>query len=217
MSANKNKPELKKQDPFITKNPLLFKKYKPIKIIGKGTFSTVYLSININTGQQLAIKVEKRECPATDLLESEAFLLYLLRGFGIPEVISFGRTKTHNILIEPLLGFSLLDLHVKKKKKILMKDICMIAIQLIDRIEWVHSKNVVYRDIKPENFLFGKKDPETLYIIDFGLCRKYKSTKTGKHIIPKNTGKFTGTSRYASVYAMAGNEQSRRDDIESIG
>ena len=91
------------------------------------------------------------------------------------------------------------------------------AIQILDRIEWIHSNNIVYRDIKPENFLFGKKDPEVLYLIDFGLCRKYKSSTTGKHIKPKNMGKFTGTSRYASLYAMAGNEQSRRDDIESIG
>ena len=66
------------------------------------------------------------------------------------------------------------------------------------------------------DFLFGKVDKNVLYLIDFGLCRKYIS-KTGKHIKPKNLGKFTGTSRYASVYAMAGNEQSRRDDIESIG
>ena len=216
MSDNNNKSIFSKEDSFISSNPTIFKKYKPIRVIGKGTFSSVYLSININTGQKLAIKVEKRENSETDLLESEAFLLYSLRGFGIPEVISFGRTKTYNILIEPLLGISLLDLYSKKNKKILMKDICLIAIQLLDRIEWVHTKNIVYRDVKPENFLFGKIDPEVLYIIDFGLCRKYKY-KNGKHINPKNTGKFTGTSRYASIYAMAGNEQSRRDDIESIG
>ena len=204
------------EDEFLSQNPIIFKKFKPLKLIGKGTFSSVYLAENLKTNNQVAIKVEKRINDTTDLLETEAFLLHSLRGFGIPEVISFGKTKNYNILIEPLLGISLLDLYVKKNKKIDIRDICLIAIQLIDRIEWVHSKNIIYRDIKPENFLFGKKNPDILYIIDFGLCRKYIN-KNGKHISPKNTGKFTGTSRYASIYAMAGNEQSRRDDIESIG
>ena len=161
------------EDEFISQNPKIFKKFKPLKLIGKGTFSTVYLAENISNSQQVAVKVEKRINDSTDLLESEAFLLYKLRGFGIPEVISFGRLKNYNILIEPLLGISLLDLYIKKNKKIDMKDICLIAIQLIDRIEWVHSKEIIYRDVKPENFLFGKINPEILYMIDFGLCRKY--------------------------------------------
>ena len=205
------------QEVFIQQNKLLFKKYKPLKLIGKGTFSDVYLSLNTKTNKYVAIKAEKKCKNGVELLESEAFLLYSLRGFGIPQVLSYGRTKTHNILVLPLLGKSLLDLFIYKNKNISINDICLIAIQILDRIEWIHSNNIVYRDIKPENFLFGKKDPEVLYLIDFGLCRKYRSSTTGKHIKPKNMGKFTGTSRYASLYAMAGNEQSRRDDIESIG
>ena len=206
-----------KKDLFLIQNKLLFKKYHPIKSIGKGTFSTVYLTLNILSNNYVAIKAEKRNKNEVELLESEAFLLYYLRGFGIPEVLSYGRTKSHNILVMPLLGRSLLEILILKNKYINYNDICSVSIQILDRIEWVHSNNIVYRDIKPENFLFGEKDKETLYLIDFGLCRKYKSSKTGKHIPPKSLGKFTGTSRYASVYAMAGNEQSRRDDIESIG
>jgi len=202
---------------FIPLDKIIFKKYKPIKKIGKGTFSSVYISLCLEKNNYVAIKAEKRSKNGVELLETEAFFLYSLRGFGIPEVISYGRTKTHNILVMPLLGQSILDLIIMKGKKLHMNDICLIALQILERIEWVHSKNIVYRDIKPENFLFGKTDPEVLYLIDFGLCKKYKSSKTGKHILPKNLGKFTGTSRYASIYSMAGNEQSRRDDIESIG
>ena len=205
------------KDLFLCQNKLIFKKYKPIKLIGKGTFSNVYLSLNTKKNSYVAIKAEKRNPRGVELLESEAFLLYSLKGFGIPTVLSYGRTKIYNILVQPLLGKSLLDFFISKNKNININDICLIAIQILERIEWVHSNNIVYRDIKPENFLFGKKDPEILYLIDFGLCRKYKSSNTGKHISPKNLGKFTGTSRYASLYAMAGNEQSRRDDIESIG
>ena len=216
-SFNESIENEKEKDNFLKQNQILFKKYHPIRPIGKGTFSTVYASINIKTKAFVAIKIEKRGKDNIELLESEAFLLYSLRGYGIPEVLSYGRTKTHNILVLPLLGKSLLDIFIIRNSVININDICGVAIQILDRIEWVHSNNIVYRDIKPENFLFGKKDNDVLYLIDFGLCRKYKSSTTGKHIKPKNLGKFTGTSRYASVYAMAGYEQSRRDDIESIG
>ena len=207
----------KPKDPFIVQNKIIFKKYHPIKQIGRGTFSTVYLALIINTNKYVAIKAEKKSQNSVELLKSEAFLLYSLRGFGIPEVLSYGKTKYYNILVMPLLGKSLLDMFIIRSSPINMNDICISSMQILDRIEWVHANNIVYRDIKPENFLFGKSDNDVLYLIDFGLCRKYRSSKTGKHISPKNLGKFTGTSRYASVYAMAGNEQSRRDDIESIG
>ena len=117
----------------------------------------------------------------------------------------------------PLVGKSLLDIFIFSKKYDSLNDISSAAIQILDRIEWVHSNNYIYRDIKPENFQFGQKDKDVLYLIDFGFSKKYKSSKTGKHVLPKNIGHFIGTSRYASIYAMSGKEQSRRDDIISIG
>ena len=207
----------KDNDYFISQNQILFKKYHLIKLIGIGTFSKVYSGLNLINNSYVAIKAEKRSYYGVQLLESEAFFLYSLRGYGIPEVLSYGKTKTHNVLVMPLLGKSLLEKFIIKNKTVNINDICSVAIQILDRIEWIHSNNIVYRDIKPENFLFGKKDSHVLYLIDFGLCKKFKSSKTGKHIEPRNIGKFTGTSRYASVNAISGNEQSRRDDIESIG
>jgi serine/threonine protein kinase len=84
-------------------------------------------------------------------------------------------------------------------------------------LEWIHSKNIVYKDVKPENFLIGIKDPNVIYVVDFGLCKKYRSSKTGKHLLPKYTGKFTGTVVYASTNALIGKETSRRDDLISLG
>ena len=205
---------VEEKDSFLNQNKLIFQKYKPIKLLGKGAFSNVYLSLNIKNKSYVAIKAEKRNI--YELLESEAFILYSIRNIGIPEVLSYGRTKTHNILVLPLLGQSLTNF-CKQNKNININDICLISIQILERIEWVHSNNIVYRDIKPDNFLFGKKDPAILYLIDFNLSRKYKSSKTGKHILPKSLKKFYGTSKFASIYAMMGNEQSRRDDIENIG
>ena len=93
----------------------------------------------------------------------------------------------------------------------------MTAIQIIDRIEFVHSKDIIHQDIKPENFLVGNPDTSTIYIIDFGLCKKYRSTRTGKHIIFSKTKKFIGTLEFCSINSMKGLEMTRRDDMESIG
>ena len=163
----------------------------------------------------VAIKVEPKKI-VKPLLETEAFFLYSVRGLGIPEVLSFGRLKDYNVLIEPLLDKSLFDIFAERKK-FALEDICLMSKQFIDRIQWVHSKYIVHRDIKPGNFLIGRKDPNIIYLIDFGLSKKYKSSMTGKHIRFSLTGKLTGTVRYASANALRGGEQSRRDDLESIG
>ena len=152
------------------------------------------------------------------ILESESYYLFTLQGgLGIPKFISYGHTKNYNILIETLLGKSLFNIFIENKAKANLNDICLIGMQILDRLEFIHSKDIIYRDVKPENFLIGIKDPNVIYIIDFGLCKKYRSSKTGKHILPKLTGKFNGTLRYASPNVVRGKESSRRDDLISLG
>ena len=93
----------------------------------------------------------------------------------------------------------------------------MIAIQIIGRIQWVHSKNIIHRDIKPNNFLIGRKDPNIIYLTDFSLSKKYKYPSTGKHVNLHFTGNFQGNPIFASTNSLRGGEYSRRDDLESIG
>ena len=205
-----------KKNTFFPINKIIFKKYKILNLISEGVFGGIYLVINEKTSQRFAMKIERRDSRFR-LLQQEGYNLFSLKGLGIPEIISFGRISNYNILIEELLGKSLSQMFIENNFKFSLKDICLISIQLIDRIELIHSKTLVHRDIKPENFLIGYKNPNIIYLTEFGLCAKYCSSKTGKHILPGFRGTFTGTLRFSSANAQRGNQQSRRDDLESLG
>ena len=189
---------------------IFFNKYKLQKLINKSAFSYVYKGINIINKELVAIKIENK-ITMINILESEAYILFNLKGFGIPNVISFGKSGKYNILVEELLGPSLGEILKLKRIKngFPIKEICMIALQGLDRLEYIHSKNIVHRDIKPHNFLIGRKDEKIIYLIDFGFAKKYRSSRTGKFIKFTKLGRLFGSLAFTS--------QSRRDDLESFG
>ena len=162
----------------------IFNKFQIIRIIAITSLSTVYLAKCLKEkNKYVAIKIQAINSLISEL-EREAYFQYYLRGIGIPKVISFGKIGKFNILVQTLLGKTIDKLFkVNNNFESKMKDMCMAAIQIIDRIQFIHSKNIVHQDIKPENFLVGNPDTSLIYIIDFGLCKKYRSSRTGKHII----------------------------------
>ena len=195
---------------------LIFNKYKIKSLIQASGFGLVYQGINVKENIPVAIKLEKKKS-AFNILESEAYLLMNLKGYGIPKIITYGYHGLYNVLIEELLGLSIGDIFDSKRKTFNLKDICMIALQCIDRLEYIHSKFVIHRDIKPHNLVIGRSDPQVIYLIDFGLSRKYRSSRTGKHIQYKNIKLCYGSLLYLSINGNGGYEQSRRDDLESLG
>ncbi|XP_048647722.1 casein kinase I-like [Marmota marmota marmota] len=193
-------------------------KYKLVQKIGYGTFGDIYLAFNINTGQEVAVKVESQKAKFSKLVIESQIYKILEGGVGVPHIWWYGEEKGYNVLVMDLLGPSLEDLFNFCSRSFTMKTVLMLADQMISRIEYVHSKNFIHRDIKPDNLLVGiGNDRNKLFLIDFGLAKRYRNDKTKQHI-PYVEGKpLTGTARYASINAHLGIEQSRRDDMESLG
>jgi len=139
---------------------------------------------------------------------------------GIPKVRWYGSKGEYNIMVLDLLGPSL-DSLFKKRKRFSLKTVTMLGRQMIERLQYVHDCGVLYRDIKPHNFLMGlgEKGCGRVHLVDFGLCKRYRNESTGSHSrmrVVKGRG-VTGTVRYSSVNIHDGCDASRRDDLLSLG
>ncbi|PSS14040.1 Casein kinase 1-like protein [Actinidia chinensis var. chinensis] len=193
-------------------------KFKLGRKIGSGSFGELYLGVNIQTGDEVAIKLESVKTKHPQLHYESKIYSILQGGTGIPNLKWFGVESEYNVMIIDLLGPSLEDLFNYCNRKFTLKTVLMLADQLINRVEYVHSRGFLHRDIKPDNFLMGLgRKANQVYIIDFGLAKKYRDLQTHKHIPYRENKNLTGTARYASVNTHLGVEQSRRDDLESLG
>ena len=201
-------------------NELLLSKYKLLKKIGKGSFGNIYICKDIISNQFFAAKLENKESNI-NILEKEYKTMKNINIYKIPYVKEYGSNNIYNILIMQLLGKSLEQIfeQILHKEKMSLHCICNIALQIIDILEQIHNKNYIHRDIKPSNFLFGNNSSNNnkIYLIDFGLAKKYREDNNNKHHEMKQGKKLIGTARFASVNAMDGLSQSRRDDLESLG
>ena len=196
-----------------------YKLYKNKKI-GNGAFGKVYLGLNTENKKYIAIKMEN--CDNDNInnsqLKNEYNMLKYLQGIeGIPQVYLYKNIKNLNFLLMELLGSNLKFLLKKCNNHFSIKTIINLGIQMLERIEEIHKRHVIHRDIKPENFVMGlKENNNILYLIDFGLSKRFRNPKTGEHIKYKDGKKLVGTAKFSSIYTHLGIEQSRRDDLEGM-
>jgi casein kinase 1 alpha len=197
---------------------LVNSKYRLVRKIGSGSFGDIYLGINVSTGEEVAVKLESVKARHPQLLYESKLYKLLQGGVGIPRIRWFGEEKEYNVLVMDLLGPSLEDLFNFCGRQLSLKTVLMLVDQMISRVEYVHSKNFIHRDLKPDNFLMGiGRHCNKVFLIDFGLSKKYIDSHSRMHIPYRDDKNLTGTARYASINAHIGIEQSRRDDLESLG
>ena len=193
--------------------------YEITKYIGSGSFGNVFEARNIKTNEKVALKipVETKERNGQQSLfdESKIYKHISNTAEGVANM-KIMKCKERHIIVMDLLGQSLEQLLITYKK-LGIKTIIRLAISMLSTIKYIHSCGYIHRDLKPDNFAIGADiNNSKLYCIDFGLAKKYVK-KNGEHIDFKSDKKFCGTPKYASIAAHKHCEQSRKDDLESIG
>ena len=210
--------------------------YRIIKMVGCGAFGEIHLAYDVNMKALRAIKFEMANHKNPQLKHEYSVLEQLNKHdfnnnsqptnvvgsdtfTGVPKVYYFDRLEhKYNFMVMEFLGPSLGDLFQLKERNFGMETVLMLAIQILTRIEYIHEKGFLHRDIKPENFVIGLNEKSNMvYLIDYGLSKRYKDKNSGQHIPYRENKQLVGTVRYASINAHLGIEQSRRDDLEGIG
>ena len=182
--------------------------------IGSGSFSNVYKGINKNTKEEVAVKIENK-LDGHNILDLEYYYHKILADNNnfIPKLYGIYYSKHNSFLITQLLGYSLGQIKNKIDQNFDEYSVKNVARKSFACLEYIHSKGIIHRDIKPDNIVLDK-DYKKLYFIDFGLSKEYK--RNGKHIPFRLKISPTGTLRYMSKYCNKMMEVSRRDDIISM-
>ena len=192
---------------------MLANKYKLLEKLSQGSFGKVFKAENIRTGEIVAIKTEVKIKEIKSLKMEAKIYQYLANTEGFPQLKWFGSTNNVNYLVTNLLEHSITDL-VTKYGRLSIKTVLRLGAQMIERLETLHGRYLIHRDIKPDNFMINISDKtNNVFLIDFGFCKRYNYE--GNHIEFKMNKTLIGTPNYVSLNVHKGCEPSRRDDLES--
>jgi len=199
----------------------LFNKYQMdfevLDVISKGSYGIAYKGRQKSNNKIVCLKYEKKDIQKNQLLYESEIYRILIGSIGFPRVVWFGDDENHFILAMDYIGPSIEDLFMLNGEKFSMKTVLQLAYQMISRLQYIHAKGIVHRDIKPQNFVIdNRKGFNIVYLIDFGLSTIYFDPITKQHIKYRESDCIVGNPRYSSIHTQMGIEQTRRDDLESL-
>ncbi|KAF9231243.1 kinase-like domain-containing protein [Melanogaster broomeanus] len=189
--------------------------------LGTGSYSVVYHSQDIFTGQQFAIKLEHCDNTGVSYLEDEYEILHELQDGtstipGLPRLIWLGREGIYHAMVMESLGPSLHNFFLQSSA-LSLPYVAKIGAQLVTHLEYVHSRNFIHRDVKPHNILMGVGDSrDTFFLIDFGIAQKYRDPSSCIHIPMQENLSLVSTPAFTSLNSHHGLQLGHRDDIESL-
>jgi casein kinase I family protein HRR25 len=203
---------------------IILRKYRLLEEIGRGSFGVVHRGIHIKKNMEVAIKIEEVNADIALLHNETQIYHYLSNIVGVPSLKWFGVENGKRYMVSELLGESLQIVKNRDYKKGMTANmVSCFAISALDIISNLHYKELLHRDIKPDNFLSGTKIDSTLpecvtapHLIDFGISTTY-TNEQGEHIEETKTKGLIGTPNYASIQSHSRMEMGRRDDLESLG
>ncbi len=227
-NSNKTESQIQEYGDYICNNE---------NPIGSGSFGQVLYGKHKNTSLEVAVKVISSDTSSETIKKEINFSKQLQKINGFPTIYYTCVYDKKNIIVESLLGPSLDKLFKYCGRKFPLKTVCLIGKEIVKRLENMHEKGILHRDLKPNNLTWGNfnssynnitnynslnnicnnLDIKTIFLIDFGLsCSYLEGGFSSKHYKIKTNLSFVGTLRYASLNSHKGIRQSRRDDLESM-
>jgi len=174
--------------------------------IGGGGFGQIYEALDLQTNENVALKLESTR-QAKQVLKMEVTVLRRLQGKeGKDHVCRFlggGTTEHFNYVVMTLQGRNLAELRrAQSKQCFTLSTTLRLGSQILTAIQSIHSIGFLHRDIKPSNFSMGRlpSNSRIVFMLDFGLARKYTNAEGQVRPARPQAG-FRGTVRYASVNA----------------
>lgn len=220
------------------------------KLVGTGGFGLIYDAIRIGDGTDMEY-VAKIEPLSNSPLFNEYHILQKLgqqktvndyvrnkelsRHLAIPQFVGGGihdyQGKKYRFMILPKYGDDLRKLFQRYGFFPNKRSVYLIAIQMLDALEYIHQHGYVHSDIKAGNILLESSKSlkvkrtskgyypviDKLYLIDYGLAAKYIQSNKHKPYNEASRKAHQGTLFYTCIDAHKGVAQSRRGDLQNLG
>jgi serine/threonine protein kinase len=197
---------------------LIAGRYRVGRRIGKGSNSEVFEATDETAGELVAVKLEPSKTTSPQVIYEAKVLKKLEGGLGIPRVHWYGVAGNYNAMVMELLGPSLDELFAQSGSLFSTRTCLLLGVQMLERLECLHRRGFLHRDVKPANFLMGRGSlSQQVFLIDLGFTKRYRDAKTLKHMPYRGGRSSKGTARFCSRRAHLGKELSRRDDLEAMG